>query len=111
MSVEGISELNRRQIHDFTKDEHINMIAENQAHNLFIENFKFNREKSPSTCHNNADTINETVDISRINTDKKNESNHTNQQSDTSSKRQKSLCYDFKKGICRRRFCRVSKHT
>lgn len=24
------------------------------------------------------------------------------------TKRQKSLCYDFKKGHCRRRFCRVS---
>lgn len=24
-----------------------------------------------------------------------------------SSKRQKTVCYDFKKGFCRRRFCRV----
>lgn len=38
--------------------------------------------------------------------DKKNENNH-NAAPENNGKRQKTLCYDFKKGFCRRRFCRV----
>lgn len=112
MSADCMSELSRKPNTDYTisiNDDEKLFIADKLNSNLFIENIKNTRDRSPGTCHNNADTINETVDISRMNADKRNESNHLNQQLDASSKRQKTVCYDFKKGICRRRFCRVSK--
>lgn len=45
-------------------------------------------------------------DNSKQTGDKKNENGHNLNGND--SKRPKTVCYDFKKGFCRRRFCRVS---
>lgn len=98
-------ELNRMANHDYTintMDDDKNLGTEKQRGNLFVENLK----KSPSTCQNNGDISNETADNLRINADKKNDNNHS-MQSESNGKRQKTVCYDFKKGICRRRFCRV----
>lgn len=38
---------------------------------------------------------------------KMNENN--NHSTNETNKRSRTICYDFKKGLCRRRFCRVSK--
>lgn len=107
MSADCAVELIRKQNIDYTinvKDDERNLSSEKHIGNLFMENMKNKRDLSPSTCQNNADTLNEIADILRINADKKNENNHVLQ---SDSKRQKTVCYDFKKGICRRRFCRV----
>lgn len=98
MIAENVFELNRNQNIDYTmpiKDDDKNLLFDKHTANLFAENGKNKRDKSPSTCHNNADTSNETTDTSRIN-------------ATDNGKRPKTVCYDFKKGICRRRFCRVS---
>lgn len=103
MSAEIIIDHNRKSSIDYTisiKDDEKSAIVDKQLNNLYVENLK-------NTCQNNVDTANETADNLRINSDKKNDSNHTNAQSDVNSKRQKTVCYDFKKGVCRRRFCRV----
>lgn len=93
------------------------------AANLFVENAKNKRDKSPTTiCQSNGDNniVHEnTADNPRINTEnnsvnKKCENQHnggnsTQLEANVASKRQqKTICYDFKKGMCRRRFCRVS---
>lgn len=110
MSADCVLELNRKPNFDYTMnimDDGRNLASERQIGNIYAENLKIKRDKSPSTCQNNTDTLNETADISRIISDKKNDNNHTTQ-SDINGKRQKTVCYDFKKGICRRRYCRVS---
>lgn len=91
--------------------------------NLFVDNTKNKRDKSPTTIYQNNGDITaaqeNTVDNSRINTDnnianKKIENHHNGasvaqSEPNTGTKRQqKTICYDFKKGTCRRRFCRVS---
>lgn len=103
-NTESVSEINRK----VTKDDEKNTTAEKPSSNLCVENGKIKRDKSPTTCQNNVDTANDAADSSRNNADKKNENNHTANQSDANVKRQKTVCYDFKKGMCRRRFCRVS---
>lgn len=111
MSVESVVELCRKANFDYaiaTNDDEKCLILDKQVVNLFVENLKNKRDRSPSTCQNNADTANETVDCMRIHAEKKPDNNHTIQL-DGNAKRQKTVCYDFKKGICRRRFCRVSK--
>lgn len=118
MSAENIVEHNRKSGIDYTislkDDEKCLQTLDKQSNNLFVENLKSKRDKSPNTCQNNIDIGNDSTDIMRINVDKKNESNHTNSNiqldlnSNLNSKRQKTVCYDFKKGVCRRRFCRVS---
>lgn len=98
--------------------------AASEASNLFVDNSMKKRDKSPTTnCHSSVDIIitNENnADTSRINTEnsianKKNENQHNGAsnaaQTDTNiatKRQQKTICYDFKKGMCRRRFCRVS---
>lgn len=109
MSADSGVELNRKLNNDYTintKDDDMNSGGEKQNANLFVEILKCKRDKSPGTCQNTTDTSNETADNSRINADKKCDNNHITQP-ESNGKRQKSLCYDFKKGICRRRFCRV----
>lgn len=112
MSIENSVDLNRKFNSDYTiimDDEKIAAGEKLQA-NLFVENFMSKRDKSPSTCHNNVDTSNETSDTMRANIlDKKLENNHAISV-ESNGKRQKTVCYDFKKGICRRRFCRVSRN-
>ncbi|XP_031626504.1 zinc finger CCCH domain-containing protein 10-like [Contarinia nasturtii] len=107
MSVECGMELSRKINIDYTtnqKDEERHLIGEKLGNSLFVENSKVKREKSPSSSQNNADEM--TADNSRLNAEKKNDNNHT-AQSDGNGKRSKTpLCYDFKKGMCRRRFCR-----
>lgn len=93
--------------------------------NLFVDNTKNKRDKSPTIiCQNNGDTTigNEnTVDNSRINTEnnsvnKKNENQHNGgsiaqpEANIVAKRQQKTICYDFKKGMCRRRYCRVSSY-
>lgn len=96
------------------------------AANLFVDNSKNKRDKSPTTtCQHNGDikSVNEniadnqrinTAEISLVNKKCENQHNGSNQttQSEinatTKQRQQKSICYDFKKGMCRRRFCRVS---
>lgn len=108
MSAESVLELCRKSNFDYTNDDEKCLILDKQAVNLFVENLKNKRDRPPSTCQNNAnDTANETIECLRLNADKKPDNNHTTQ-SDGNAKRQKTVCYDFKKGICRRRFCRVS---
>lgn len=110
MSADIGIEPNRKSNNDYTintKDDDMGSGAEKQNGNLFVENLKSKRDKSPGTCQNIGDTSNETADNSRISADKKCDNNHATQ-SESNGKRQKALCYDFKKGICRRRFCRVS---
>lgn len=114
MSTEIMIDHHRKSSLDYTisiKDDDKNLIVDKQLNNFFVENLKNKRDRSPNTCQNNVDTANETADSSRINADKKNESNHMNTQSDSNSKRQKTVCYDFKKGVCRRRFCRVREYS
>lgn len=48
-----------------------------------------------------------TSDTSRTSNDR-NKSSENGYNGNESNKRPKSICYDFKKGLCRRRFCRVS---
>lgn len=94
--------------------------------NLLGDNTKNSkRDKSPTTiCQNNGDTItnanDNTVDTcSKISADNNNANKKgenqpnatiiTLSEPNTGAKRQqKTICYDFKKGMCRRRFCRVS---
>lgn len=105
MSAERVVESNRKQNIDYTiKDDEKVFGSEKSVGCLFAENGRIKRDKSPST----ADISNEIADNLRMNMDKKNDNNHT-MQSDANGKRQKTVCYDFKKGICRRRFCRVSR--
>lgn len=115
MSIENTVELNRKPSIVYkmsTKDDEKNSGCEKLQANLFVDNLsRSKRDKSPSTCQNKADTSNETADNSRLNvSDKKNESNHGISSNELNGKRQKTVCYDFKKGICRRRFCRVSEN-
>lgn len=109
MSIENTVELNRKPSIVYTmttKDDEKNSGCEKSQANLS----RFKRDKSPSTCQNKADASNETADNSRLNvSDKKNENNH-GISNELNGKRQKTVCYDFKKGICRRRFCRVSEN-
>lgn len=97
--------------------------------NLFVDNSKNKRDKSPTMkCQSNGNTNDIILDnnTSRINMEniaanKKIENQHNGgsaAQSDanntTSAKQRqqnKTICYDFKKGMCRRRFCRVSFST
>lgn len=109
MSADSCVELNRKLNNDYTingKDDEKQLGGEKQMINLFMENFKDKRDRSPGTCQNNGDTLNETADNLRTNADKKCDNNHI-AQSEINGKRQKTVCYDYKKGICRRRFCRV----
>lgn len=125
-------ENNRKQNTDYTIaakcDDDKNFAEKSSATataaNLFVDNTKNKRDKSPTTtCQHNGDTniANEnTADNSRINTaenncgNKKGENQHNGgaTQSEinaaTKQRQQKTVCYDFKKGMCRRRFCRVS---
>lgn len=105
MSAECVVESNRKQNIDYTiKDDEKDFGSEKSVGCLFAENGRVKRDKSPSIV----DISNEIADNLRMNMDKKNDNNHT-MQSDANGKRQKTVCYDFKKGICRRRFCRVSR--
>lgn len=61
---------------------------------------KINYENKLRKMVLHADSFPESLENMKNGTEKKTNENHT--------KRQKSLCYDFKKGNCRRRFCRVS---
>lgn len=112
MSAECAVDSNRKQNIDYAvKDDEKCFGAEKPVGSLFAENNgRIKRDKSPGTCqqNNTVDMSNETVDNLRINMDKKNDTNNHTMQSDTNGKRPKTVCYDFKKGICRRRFCRVS---
>lgn len=83
--------------------------VESNRSNVKDDEKSFGSEKSGQNNNTN-DMSSETTDNSRNNMDKKNENGHT-MQSDVNGKRQKAVCYDFKKGICRRRFCRVSTTT
>lgn len=129
-STDCAIEIIRKPNTDYTIDDDNKSLAEKSntaaitaTANLFVDNTKNKRDKSPTTmCQNNGDiTIaNENiVDNSRINTDnnianKKSENQHNGGsvaqlEANTGGKRQqKTICYDFKKGMCRRRFCRVS---
>lgn len=93
--------------------------------NLFVDNTRNKRDKSPTTiCQHNGDTTiaNDNIaDNSRVNST---ENNSVNKKCDNqhngggsaaqtemnaaTKRHQKTICYDFKKGMCRRRFCRVS---
>lgn len=55
--------------------------------------------------HSESTTIQRDSDQSRQVVDKKNDNGHSD---NGNTKRPKTVCYDFKKGFCRRRFCRVS---
>lgn len=101
MSVECVESMRKPNI-DY-------IINQKKVGNSFAENSQIKRDKLPSIFQNNsADTFDETADTNfRMNTDKKNDSNQTIQ-SEVNGKRHNTVCYDFKKGICRRRFCRVS---
>lgn len=105
LNAECVVETNRKQNIDYTiKDEGKSFDPEKSVANFFAENGRVKRDKSPGTCqNNNTDMLNEIADHLRNNMD----NNHT-MQCDANGKRQKTVCYDFKKGICRRRFCRVS---
>lgn len=111
MSIENMVDFNRKPNADYTinnKDEEKSAGCEKLSANLFAENLaKSKRDKSPSTCHNNADASNELADMRSSGLDKKLENIH-GISAESNGKRQKTVCYDFKKGICRRRFCRVS---
>lgn len=113
MSIENMVDFNRKPNADYTinnKDEEKSAGCEKLSANLFAENLaKSKRDKSPSTCHNNADASNELADnhLRSSGLDKKHENIH-GISAESNGKRQKTVCYDFKKGICRRRFCRVS---
>lgn len=130
-STDCLVDLNRKSNTDYTtakNDDDKNLSEKSNsitaAANLFVDMLKNKRDQSPTTiCQNNVDKIvvNESMaDNSRINTDnntaanKKNE-NHYNgaiviqsEVNNASKRQQKTICYDFKKGTCRRRFCRVS---
>lgn len=126
-STDCAVEINRKPNTDYTiavkSDDDKNLVEKSNTSapatapaNLFGDNATNKRHKSPTTiCQNNGDITNaneNTVDNSRSSTDinivnKKGE----NQQSETNAgakRQQKTICYDFKKGMCRRRFCRVS---
>lgn len=111
-SAECAVDSNRKQTIDYAvKDDEICFGTEKSVASLFAENNgRMNRDKSPGTCQKNnaVDMSNEAVDNLRMNMDKKNDTNNHMMQSEANGKRQKTVCYDFKKGICRRRFCRVS---
>lgn len=112
MSAECAVDSNRKQNIDYAvKDDEKCFGAERSVGSLFAENNgRMKRDNSPGTCQQNnaVDMSNEAVDNPRINMDKKSDTNNHTMQSDANGKRQKTVCYDFKKGICRRRFCRVS---
>lgn len=109
MSMECGVESTRKTNIDYTinqKDEErcLNTEKTMLGNSLYVENSKIKREKSPSSCQNNGDET--TSDNSRINSEKKNDNNLT-PLSEGNEKRLR-FCYDFKKGNCRRRFCRVN---
>lgn len=76
-----------------------NSIGDNQILNLIIDQSKSKNGKLQKMVQQ-TDSFPESLEMMKNGTEKKTNENHT--------KRQKSLCYDFKKGNCRRRFCRVS---
>lgn len=77
-----------------------NSIGDQQILNFHIDQSKSKNANKLQKMVQHADSFSESLDNMKNGTEKKTNENHT--------KRQKSLCYDFKKGNCRRRFCRVS---
>lgn len=80
------------------------MIESNQQ-NAFATDDKIKSQHSELSSAHRGD-----LDQSRLVADKKNDNGHnSNSNGDNgNSKRPKTVCFDFKKGFCRRRFCRVS---
>lgn len=66
------------------------------------EHIKDKRDKSPSGL---GQINNELMSGEQMDHFNKQNAERTNE---NAGKRSKTICYDFKKGICRRRFCRVS---
>lgn len=113
MSADCLVESNRKLLNstDYTLstiNDEKNMVSERIQSALPAENEINIRDRSLSTCQQQH-IDDDTFEMLRVGTDKKNEINHTTTTDNNNSKRQKTICYDFKKGICRRRFCRVNK--
>lgn len=101
MGAESTSDTNRKtNCVDYTTADDCGKISVTDQH-LTAEN-KEKRDKSPSGLahiHNDVSAAEQMDNFKQI-ADKSNECN--------SGKHKKTICYDFKKGICRRRFCRVN---
>lgn len=58
-------------------------------------------------CQHNTETLNDANEAHKLAGDSRDDNNQSTN-NDSNRKRQKMICYDFQKGSCRRRVCRVS---
>lgn len=79
--------------------KHQHLSAEMAATNYTIAN---------DICQHNNEGLNDTNDSHKLVTVDSRDDNNQTTNNDSNRKRQKMICYDFQKGSCRRRVCRVS---
>lgn len=59
-------------------------------------------------CQHNVDALNDANETHKLLASDSRDDNNQTTSNDSNRKRQKMICYDFQKGGCRRRVCRVS---
>lgn len=105
-SVDANRKINTVDYTIFTMDEEKKSSSDKQKLNLSTEINQSNKSDKLLNANQQSDSFSEHLEIGKSIIDKKSEINQSTT-NDNHTKRQKSLCYDFKKGNCRRRFCRV----